>query len=365
MSGLHLPKDWTQTSFDELNGWFNDDHEAAFSCFRVSARALIENPQQSRIAIPPPAQLLIIAKKALAISSDKLSAKSSRAFFEENFVPLIHKNPGGFVTGYFEPEITASRLRTRAFNTPLYARPDDLANVDEHNGKIDLPAGYEFGKKTDNGIVEYFDRAEIENGALAGKKLELFWLRSPVDAFFLHIQGSARLLLENDVSVRVSYAGKNGHPYTPIGKLLVERGELVLDEVSMESIRGWLETNQNDGLKLMQENRSFIFFQEVKSHNPEFGPIAAAGVQLTPGRSLAVDRKIHAYGLPIWISTQRPLPMEETPFRRLMVAQDTGSAIVGPQRGDLFIGSGHEAGEVAGSIKHKADFSILWPKTGD
>ena len=216
-------------------------------------------------------------------------------------------------------------------------------------------------RKTTEGVVEYFDRAQIENGTLRNRGLELFWLRSSVDAFFIHIQGSARLLLSDDETVRVSYAGKTGHPFTPIGKLLVEMGELEVQSVTMQTIRDWLARHPGQAASLMQMNRSFIFFHEVEDHDPRFGPVAAAGVQLTPGRSIAIDRNIHAYGTPIWINTRVPLSMSSKPLQRLLIAQDTGSAIVGPTRGDLFIGSGNEAGVIAGAIKHAADFFVLHP----
>ena len=352
-------KEWKQISFDEIFGWNSDDHEAALSCFRVSAAGLINSNFQSRNAVKVPPALIAAAKFALALDSVQIGRQGARQFFESNFRPYAHRGTEGFVTGYYEPEVEASRIRTAEFSIPLYERPDDLVALKGDTEYPNLSGDFEFGRKTPEGIIEFFDRAQIENGALNNRGLELFWLRSLVDAFFIHIQGSARLLLSDNESVRVSYAGKSGHPYTPIGKLLVEMGELEIESVSMQTIRDWLAGNPARAGTLMQKNRSFIFFQEVEDHDPDFGPVAAAGVQLTPGRSIAVDRNIHAYGTPIWINTNVPLSMTSKPFQRLLIAQDTGSAIVGSTRGDLFIGSGNEAGAIAGEIKHAADFFVL------
>ena len=366
MSSHEWPANWSPISFDDLEGWKRDDHSAAFSCFRISARSLIEQSTHSRTGVAPSQALLEVAEKALQHDAGSTHNTDARQFFETHFQPLKHADSSsgnnGFVTGYFEPEVAASRTRTNEFSAPLYSRPPDLVRVEESEGENLLPSTFQFGRLLDGRITEYYDRNEIESGALDGRGLELFWLRSRVDAFFIHIQGSARLLFESGSSVRVSYAGKSGHPYTPIGRILIERGLLTRDEVSMDTIRNWLQKNPDESDRLMQENRSFIFFQEVENHDPQFGPVAGAGVQLTPGRSLAVDNKIHAYGTPVWIRTKTPLHNFEHVFERLMIAQDTGSAIVGARRGDLFIGSGREAGNIAGSIKHEADFIILAPR---
>ncbi len=353
--------EWQPLSFDKLPGWIADDHEAALSCFRMSAAALTGSRFESRSAVLPPPALIENAKAALTLDPGRVGREAARSFFESNFRPYRNRETKGFVTGYYEPEIEASPVKTDEFQVPLYKRPDDLVAVSAENKYPSLPDGFEFGRKTTQGVIEFFDRAQIEKGALKNRGLELFWLRSAIDAFFIHIQGSARLLFSNGDSVRISYAGKTGHPFTPIGKLLVEMGELDIETISMQTIRDWLGNNPKLASGLMQRNRSFIFFQEVENHDPQFGPIAAAGVQITPGRSIAIDKDVHAYGTPIWINTNNPLPMSIKPFQRLMIAQDTGSAIVGAERGDLFIGSGDEAGTVAGAIKHSADFVMLHP----
>ena len=353
---------WVQVSFSELAGWEQDDHEAALTCFGMSAKAMVEGVPQSRDAVLPPKKLQYLFRDYLNTRSQITGRTAAREFFEKNFQPFVHQGKSGFVTAYFEPEVEASRARSSKFNYPLYRRPNDLVRMRADEVHANLPDGFEYGRKTDSGITEYFDRGQIEDGALADQGLELFWLRSEIEGFYIHIQGSARLVLEDASSVRVSFAGKTGHPYTSIGKLLVQRGIIPLENATMQSIRAWLEANPAESRKLLRENRSFIFFQEVEGTNPDFGPVAAAGVQLTPGRSLAVDRKVHPYGLPVWIATHDPMPFSNRPFQRLMIAQDTGSAIVGPERGDLFIGSGVEAGRIAGAVRHRTGFTIFWPR---
>lgn len=357
-------REWTPIQFSEIQGWAEDDHQAALACFRVSARKLVDQVQSGFGSLPPETKLPsieLIEIARLALSLPDASRRESRAFFEKHFVPLRHSDREGFVTGYFEPEVPASRVRTTGFPYPIYARPDDLVAVSNDNRPEGFPPENEFGRNQEGKITEYFDRGEIDAGALANRGLELFWLSSAIEAFFIHVQGSARLIFADNSKIRISYAGKNGHPYTSIARILIDSGEIEREAMTMQVLRHWLETNPGRAAEMMARNRSYIFFQEVQTSDPEFGPIAAAGVQLTPGRSLAVDRRLHAYGVPVWIATGQPLPMADRPFQRLMIAQDTGSAIVGPTRGDLFIGSGHEAGLVAGGIKHKAEFIVLEP----
>ncbi|MEM9332466.1 MAG: MltA domain-containing protein [Pseudomonadota bacterium] len=353
---------WKPASYEVLDGWHQDDHLAALACFRMSAKAFENKIPSSRIAKAPSPGLIQVAEKSLKMDIGKVSGKEARLFFEENFTPLVLKGEPGFVTAYFEPEVPASRIKTAEFQYPLLRRPKDLVKLDANNRPDGFPATLAYARQTEAGLVEYYDRGAIDNGALANKGLELFWLRSVVEGFYIHVQGSARLNLTDGTTARVSYAGKTGHPYTSIGKVLVDRGMMPLEDANMVNIRAWLEEDKARALELLHQNRSFIFFSEIKGHEPGFGPVAAAGVQLTPGRSLAVDKDQHAYGTPVWISTEEPLPSAANPFRRLMIAQDTGSAIVGPKRGDLFIGSGEEAGIIAGSVRHATKFIVFEPK---
>ncbi len=353
---------WQPVSFDTLNGWHRDDHLAALSCFRMSARGFQKHAHISRPGISPSESLMMIAEKSLQLDMKRLSGEEARRFFEADFQPMSADNGQGFVTAYFEPEVPASRTRSPEYTYPLYRRPEDLVKLRDTDYPTGLDADLEYARQTDEGLVEYPDRKAIDSGALEGMGLELFWLRSRVEGYYIHIQGSARLMLTDGTTTRVSYAGKTGHPYTSIGKLLVKHGVMTVDEANMGNIRKWLEEDDDRAMELLHNNRSFIFFAEVTGHEPEFGPIAAAGVQLTPGRSLAVDKLLHAYGTPIWLETHKPLPSQTEVFRRLMIAQDTGSAIVGPKRGDIFIGSGNEAGLVAGSVRHDTAFVVFQPK---
>lgn len=360
-------------AFSDIANWHTDDQAAAMAAFRISAGRMTERPYSTKRFGAESALLAAAAVEALALSeADQADGDACRNFFETRFAPHRLRLEGdpvppdesfdGFVTGYFEPEIEASREYSAAFPVPILRRPPDLVEIDDASRPQDMAPDFFFARKTASGLAEYHDRAAIEDGALDGLGLELFWCKSRIELFFVQIQGSARLRLPDGSLERISYDGKTGHPFTAIGRLLVERGELDVETVSMQKIRAWLETHPNDAPGLMQENRSYIFFQTVDHPEPELGPVAAAGVTLTPMRSLAVDHRLHTFGTPIFVETEKPLPRYETPFASLMIAQDTGSAIVGPARGDLFIGSGKEAGEIAGAIKHPARFTVLLPK---
>lgn len=357
-----LPARLLPADFDELPNWTGDDHAAALSCFRISARRMAERPYTTKaLGISSPA-LVRAAEAALALPANP-AAGDARAFFESRFTPLLVEplGPGGHVTAYYEPEVPASPVETGRFRHPVLARPDDLVAVDDTNRPDGWDESFVFARQTPQGLTEYWDRGAIETGALAGRGLELFWLEDPVDLFFIHIQGSARLVLPDGSIRRIAYAAKTGHPFTAIGRLLIERGELPAEGMSMQSIRGWLKSRPQEALSLMRQNRSYIFFREVTVPAPDLGPIGAASVQLTPGRSLAVDHRLHTFGTPIFVAVEGALPGLRQHWNRLMIAQDTGSAIVGPARGDLFIGSGSEAGEIAGRISLPARFFVLAP----
>jgi membrane-bound lytic murein transglycosylase A len=218
-----------------------------------------------------------------------------------------------------------------------------------------------FARKTAEGFAPYPDRAAIEAGFLAGRGLEIVWLADPVDAFFIQVQGAARIRLADGHTLRVTYAAKTGHPYTPIGRVLVEMGALKKGAVTMQSIRAWLAAHPAEARGVMQKNRSFVFFREAPVGNEKLGPVAAAKVPLIAGRSLAVDRLLYGFHLPIFVDTRLP---DGTAFRRLMIAHDTGSAIVGPARGDIFFGSGDEAGAIAGAMQAEGGFYVLVPREG-
>jgi membrane-bound lytic murein transglycosylase A len=268
----------------------------------------------------------------------------------------------GFVTGFYEPQVEASPVRTAHFTIPLLSPPDDLVKLDDLNRPAGLDPSFAFGRATAGGIVEYFDRSAIETGALGDRAKPLAWLAGKVDAFFIHVQGAARLLFPDGSVRRITYAAKSGHPFTGPGRVLAGMGEIPPEEVTMQSIRAWFTKNPARIDEILHRNRSYIFFREAENSDPALGPIAAAKVPLTAGRSVAVDRLLHGFATPFFIEAPTLLAFGDTPFSRLMIAQDTGSAIIGPARGDLFAGSGDAAGEIAGVVRHPARFFALLPR---
>ena len=356
MSGELIP-----VSFSQIDHWREDDHLAAYNCFRLSAQRFAKKPYKTK-------KLQVSAKHLSAIAQKALQQKFSnglaaRKFFEANFTPhkFVSHSFAGMLTGYYEPELTASRTRTARYKYPLYRRPEDLVDLNETNRPADIERSFAFGRQSPSGIEKFYDRQQIHEGALSNRGLELVWLDNPIDVFFIHIQGSARLTFEDGTFMRVSYSAKSGHPYTAIGKVLVEAGHLQLEDVTMQKIRHWLRANPKQIHKIFAHNRSYIFFQETDRTNIYSGPVAAAGVPLTAGRSLAIDHRLHTFATPIWVRTKENFVAQNKPFSRLLIAQDTGSAITGSQRGDLFVGSGHEAGLFAGQIKHPISMTILAP----
>ena len=350
-------------SFDDVPGWRQDDPAAAFAAFRRSAFRSLEKPYRTG-ALGVEAQAFADAF-AEARSISDLALAAARDFFERHFVPCEVKpqdRERGFVTGFYEPVVEASAARIHHFRFPLLARPADLVDLDETNRPAGLDPYFAFGRATRDGIVEYHDRRAIEEGALAGQGLEIAWLADAVDAFFIHVQGAARLAMTDGTRKRVTYAAKSGHPFTGPGGVLAELGEVPLADVTMQSIRRWFGDNPRRNDEILWRNRSYIFFREASVDDDGLGPIAAAKVPLTPGRSIAVDRLLHTFGTPFFIHAPTLKAFGSDGFTRLMIAQDTGSAITGPARADLFAGSGSDAGEIAGVVRHPADFIALLPR---
>ncbi len=350
-------------SFADLPGWADDDHLPAFEAFRRSAFHVLTKPYRSG-ALGVTVESFAGAYGDSRETSPKDGAEARR-FFERHFVPALVSPVDaehGFVTGFYEPIVEASPVRTDRFTVPLLARPDDLVDVDDADRPDGMDPYLAFGRRTDAGPTEYFDRPAIEKGELAGRGLEIAWLESKIDAFFIHVQGAARLEMTDGTTKRVTYAAKSGQKFTGIGRVLADLGEIPLAEVTMQSIRAWLAKNPERADEIFWRNRSYIFFREAAVDDPELGPVAAAKVPLTPGRSVAVDRLLHTFGTPFYIDAPSLKAFGGSGFRRLMIAQDTGSAITGPARGDLFAGSGDAAGEIAGVVRNAADFYALLPK---
>ena len=352
-------------SFEEVSGWADDDHAAAFAAFRRSCDALANAQPALRPAHPPGEELRDACARAreLGPAPDRHAA---RRFFEQAFAPVavVPETGGGFLTGYFEPEYDGSLVETAEFRVPLLARPDDLVTIPQGETLPGVDPGLQAARRKEGGGFEaYPDRAAIEGGALGAGARPVAWLREPGQAFIIQVQGSARLRLPDGRTLRVAYAGRNGHPYTSIGRILVEEGRIARDEMSLARLMGWLAANPKEARALMWRNRSFIFFRIAYELDPGDGPIGGAGHPLTGGRSLAVDRGLWSYGLPVWLEGELPLADGASePLRRLMIAQDTGSAIVGPARGDFYFGSGDEAGVRAGLLRHPVRFVVLWPR---
>ncbi|ALJ34009.1 murein transglycosylase [Azospirillum brasilense] len=286
---------------------------------------------------------------------------AARAYFETWFTPYAAANNEerrGLFTGYYEVELKGSRTPDPAFPVPLYKRPADLVMVDLGEFADRWKGERTAGRVTAGRLKPFEDRAAIEAGALSGKGLELVWLQDPIATFFLHIQGSGRVSFPDGTETRVGYAAQNGHKYVAIGRELIDRGALKREEVSLQTIRAWLQANPGEAAALMNKNPSYVFFQELKGE----GPNGAQNVALTPGRSLAIDSKFLPYGVPVWLDAEDPLDAQ-TRLRRLLIAQDTGGAIRGPVRGDVFWGHGPEAEEKAGVMKSAGEYYVLLPKT--
>jgi membrane-bound lytic murein transglycosylase A len=353
----------TERRFDELPGWQDDDQLAAFDAFRRSAEHVLAKPYRAGALGIECASFAKAYEEARALApTDRAEA---RAFFERHFVPLqVSPETGGtgLVTGFYEPEVEASPVRTERFSVPLLSRPQDLIDIDDDNRPNGMDPYLAFARATADGPVEYFDRREIESGALVGQGLEIAWLADKVDTFFIHVQGAARLAMTDGSLMRVTYAAKSGQRFSGPGKALADLGEIPLQDVTMQSIRAWFKRHPDRVDEILWRNRSYIFFRQADVSDPDLGPIAAAKVPLTPGRSIAVDRLLHTFGTPFFVNAPELTAFDGRPFRRLMIAQDTGSAITGPARGDLFAGSGDAAGEIAGVVRHAADFFALVPR---
>mgnify|MGYP000064823655 CR=1 FL=1 len=352
-------------SFSDLPGWAQDDHRAALAAFlRHCGGEAASRGGEPAVRLGVSAQALRRACQAGEIAAKEGSGEAARRFFETAFEPR-RVLAEGFVTGYFEPEYPGALHRDALYATPLLRRPENLVALDDANRPEHLPSSAPFALRGPDGALALPpDRGEIMDGALSGRGLELVWLADPVDAFYVHVQGSARIRLKEGGVMRVGYAGKTGHPYSPIGRVMIERGLAEPGTVTMDVLRGWLARNPEEIDGVLRRNRSYIFFRQVSEAGPDEGPVGAAGLPLVAGRSLAVDAAFHAYGTPVFVSADLPAGdgRSETPFRRLMVAEDTGSAIVGPARGDLFAGSGDHAGELAGGVNAVASFVLLLPR---
>ena len=359
---------YTPVGWADIPGWSEDDQLQAYNAFRISCKPI--SAQQQPPADPKALGISLRDPCRVAKALDISDGAKARAFFEQHFLPLRISRLGegeGFVTGYYEPVIDGSRTQTDVYTVPVYRRPSNLFVRGFKQSSASLPnKGEVFRKIGRRRLVPYYDRAEIEDGKIAGRGLEICWLKNQTDLLFAQIQGSARVRLEDGSTVRINYDAHNGYPYTAVGRILIERNIIPKDQMSMQRIREWMDQNPDGANELRRQNRSYVFFREVQLSDKDEA-VGAQGVPLTPGRSIAVDKSLHVYGTPFFIEGELPIESErsKTPFRRLMIAQDTGSAITGPARADLYFGAGAEAGRVSGRLRNNMRFAMLVPRSLD
>jgi len=351
----------TRVTYADLPGWSEDRLSEALPALLSSCAKLGAGPDDR--AVGPDALGGTIADWRAPCESLRAAAFGDeaqlRTAIENAFVPLrvdVSDGGEGTFTGYYEPELRGARRANATYRWPLYLVPDDLVTVDLERFSSELAGKSVVGRVETGRLVPYHDRAAIDEGVLEGRDLELIWLDDPVDAFFLHIQGSGKVLFEDGSVTRVGYAGSNGLKFYAIGRALIDEGKVPRNKASMQSIRDWLRANPGAGREVMQRNGRYIFFREITGD----GPIGAQGVALTAGRSMAIDRSLLPLGAPFWLDTT--WPGSDRPLRRLVVAQDVGSAIKGAVRGDLFWGAGEAALEQAGRMKQKGSYYLLLPK---
>ncbi len=353
--------------FDALQGWRDDDHGAALAAFLRSCARFGKWPGTRRLSGRD--GIAGTARDWAGVCRDARAPKQgeseqARRFFERNFRAVAIRLGGrtaGLFTGYYEPLLRGSRTRAGPYTIPLYGPPKDLISVDLGEFSDSLKGRRIVGRLRDRRLRPYFQRRQIGAGALVGRGLEIVYVDDPVDAFFLQIQGSGRVRLAGGGELRLGYAGGNGHRYFAIGRELIRRGVLTREKVSMQSIRAWLNEHPEQAGELLDLNPSYIFFRELRGP----GPIGALGVALSPGRSIAVDRELIPLGIPIWLQASHPSPepgRDALPLRRLMLAQDTGGAIKGGIRGDVFWGHGARAAAIAGKMKNAGEWFLLLPR---
>ncbi len=360
----------------DIDGWRRDDVRPALVAFRRSCAEILKKPPATPMGGGDIKGASVyrtvgdwqdVCGAAEAITF--MNANGARDWFERYFTPFAASNAGaaeGLFTGYYEPEIKGSPKRTAEYTVPLLRRPDDLVSVDLGEFRDSLKGQRIAGRVTDGRLHRYSTREQIRKGALDDEKLALAWVKDPVDAYFLEIQGSGRIKMPDGTVVRLGYDGQNGWPSVLAGRVLRDMGALPRNNISMRTIRDWLESHPDEADQVMDQNTSYIFFKVLDPADAALGPNGAEGVPLTPGRSLAVDRKFHALGVPVFLDTTLPMDEAGTPgqlFERLMITQDTGGAINGPVRGDVFFGAGDEAAKFAGRMKQMGRMYVFLPRS--
>jgi membrane-bound lytic murein transglycosylase A len=345
---------FTAVTWPQVQGWARDDLREAFAAFRAGCATL-------RTRAP------WVAACAQQVQEGAAPAPAAiRAFFERWFLPWEvtttdaagARVDSGIITGYYEPQLRGSRQRGGAYTIPLYGVPDDLVTIDLGDLYPALKGERVRGRLVGKRVVPYADRAGIEQGK-GPKGKEIVYVDSAVDAFFLQIQGSGRVKLTDGTTIRIAYADQNGHPYRAIGRVLVDRKELTVEQATAPGLRAWLAANPGRAREILDANPSYVFFREEAIKDPSLGPRGALGVPLTAGRSVAIDPRNLPLGAPMFLATVTP---EGQPLERLVMAQDTGGAIRGIVRADYFTGLGPAAGDIAGRMRAPGRLWLLWPK---
>jgi membrane-bound lytic murein transglycosylase A len=359
--------------FDHLPGWGQDDPVAALAAFQRACAPILKRTGDSPIG-PNSAYGRTLAWQEVCRHANNLPVQMrseddrhffARHFFESEFTPyrvFAGANDLGLFTGYYELEAKGSLTRLRADQAPIFVRPDDLIDVDLGAFAPDLKGRRTAGKIRGNRLEPYPDRGQIMEGALGASAKPLAFLDDPVDAFFMEIQGSGRIRLADNSILRVGFSGQNGHAYTALGREMIRRGLMRRKDVSMQSLRRYLTDHPDQRDDLLRSNRSYVFFKPLTGLQDDLGPLGADGTQLTPGRSLAVDRSFHGLGAPVYVDAT-DADGRTQPVRRLLIAQDTGGAIRGPVRGDIFWGAGEDAANRAGLMRAEGRMYVFLPKS--
>jgi membrane-bound lytic murein transglycosylase A len=351
------------SGYSLLPGWAHDDHVAAFANFHKVCAAM-ERRKAPAAASAIERALLAICGEALTRPS-RVAPAEARQFFEFHFRPYRIKASGeNLITGYFEPELDGSLTPSAAFPIPVYAKPPDLVRLGGEASSLGLPHFLTAARKTSFGYEPYYTRRQIEQGALNGRGLELLYLHQRLDAYVMQVQGSGFIKLREGGKVRLGFAAKNGYPYTSVARRRVGRREIAYERSPLEQVFGWLWGGPSPNQSPFWENQSYVFFRRLSEAQANLGPHGAFGTPLAAGRSLAIDPRYHRYGLPIWVYAPAFVDDHGKAFARLMVAEDTGAAIRGPVRGDVFWGTGAAAGAIAARTRHACAFYVLWPRGG-
>ena len=352
----------TAYDFERLPGWADDRVSQAVPALRKSCERTLA--RSGGMAVGPGQLAGTVndwreACEAVLELADN-DEGGARTVLQAHFAPFRAENrsgESGIFTGYYEAGLKGARTPDETYRWPVYGKPDDLVSIDLKAFQAAAERGVLVGRVDAGKVVPYFSRAEIDRGALSDRGLEVLWVDDPIDAFFLHIQGSGQVKMRSGETVRVGYAASNGHQFYAIGRALLDEGLVPRNQASMQGIRAWLKDNPGDADAMMQRNKRYIFFRELDGD----GPVGAQGVSLTAGRSLAVDPAFIPYGAPVWLDTTWP-DGSARPLQRLMVAQDTGNAIKGPVRGDFYWGTGPEAAAYAGRMKQKGTYFLFLPR---